>query len=100
MLELARACGIRSANARVVEGDILLVERFDRARGANGEGWRRDAFLSAQTIFHANVEVQRYAVSGSYARLAREMAKFSECLARDREELYRRMVFNFTALPA
>lgn len=93
MLGLARACAIRVANAEVVHDDILLVERFDRAPGADG-GWRRDAFLSAQTVFHANVEVQAYAFSGSYPRLALEMAKFSEALAQDREELYRRMVFN------
>lgn len=94
MLELARACGIRAANARVEQGDILLVERFDRARSIDGAGWRRDAFISAQTVFHANVEVQAYAFSGSYARLALEMARFSEALADDREELYRRMAFN------
>lgn len=94
MLMLARACGIRSADARVVHDDILLVARFDRARAADGSGWRRDAFISAQTVFDANAEVQAYAFSGSYSRLALEMAKFSEALAQDREELYRRMVFN------
>lgn len=91
MLALSEACGIRAAKAQVVQQDILLVQRFDRARSADG-GWRRDAFLSAQTVFHGNVEVQAYAYS--YARLALEMAKFSETLAADREELYRRMVFN------
>lgn len=94
MLVLADACGIRSANAQVVAGDVLLVERFDRARGADGTGWRRDAFLSAQAVFHANVDVQAYAFAGSYARLSREMARFSEALAADRVQLYRRMVFN------
>jgi serine/threonine-protein kinase HipA len=93
MLVLAGACGIHAANAQVVHEDVLLVERFDRARSADG-GWRRDAFLSAQTVFHANVEVQAYAFSGSYSRLALEMARFSEALAADREELYRRMAFN------
>jgi serine/threonine-protein kinase HipA len=93
MLLLAGACGIRAANARVVQDDILLVERFDRTRSAEG-GWRRDAFMSAQTVFHANVEVQAYAFSGSYSRLALEMSKFSEALIVDREELFRRMVFN------
>ena len=94
MLRLAGACGIRAANAQIVHGDILLVERFDRARSADGSGWRRDAFLSAQTVFHANVEVQAYAFSGSYSRLSMEMARFSESLAEDRQELFRRMVFN------
>lgn len=94
MLVLAEACGIRAANARVFDGDILLVERFDRARMADGSGWRRDGFLSAQTVFYANAAAQAYAFSGSYFRLAQEMAKFSEALADDREQLFRRMVFN------
>ncbi|MGO4278037.1 MULTISPECIES: HipA domain-containing protein [Cupriavidus] len=94
MLGLAQACGIRSVNTRVVEDDLLLVERFDRARSADGTGWRRDAFLSAQTVFHANVDGQAYAFTGSYARLSREMARFSETLAADRVELFRRMAFN------
>lgn len=93
MLVLAEACGIRAANAQVVHEDVLLVERFDRRRSGDGN-WMRDAFLSAQTVFHANVDVQAYAYSGSYSRLALEMARFSEALATDREELYRRMVFN------
>ena len=94
MLKLARACGIRAANAQVVGDDILLVERFDRAPGADGSGWRRDAFLSAQTVFNANTAVQEYAFSGGYGRLAVELAKFSESVLADRQELYRRMVFN------
>lgn len=92
MLKLAGTCGIRAANAEVVAGDVLLVERFDRVRFANG--WRRDAFVSAQTVFHANVEVQAYSFSGSYSRLAREMVRFSEDPADDQMELFRRMVFN------
>lgn len=94
MLELARACGIRAAQAQVVHDDILLVERFDRARLAEGRGWRRDAFVSAQTIFHADVSVQAYSFSGSYPRLALEMARFCDDLAPQREQLFRRMAFN------
>lgn len=97
MLQLARACGIDAATAHVVHDDVLLVERFDRARIAHGPdsgGWRRDGFLSAQTIFHANAAVQAYAFSGSYSRLAVEMARFSENPSADRQQLYRRMVFN------
>jgi len=94
MLTLASACGINAANAQVVADDILLVERFDRALSVDGTGWRRDAFLSAQTVFQADPALQEYSFSGSYGRLALEMAKFSESVAADREELYRRMVFN------
>ncbi|WP_454725600.1 MULTISPECIES: type II toxin-antitoxin system HipA family toxin [Cupriavidus] len=94
MLVLANACGIRSANAQVIDRDILLVERFDRAPSADGNGWRRDAFLSAQTVFYSNAAVQEYAFSGSYPRLAQELSRFSEAATADREQLYRRMVFN------
>jgi len=97
MLKLARACGIEAAYAQVVHDDILLVERFDRAcihKDGIRVGWRRDGFLSAQAIFHANAAVQAYAFSGSYARLALEMARVSESVAADRTQLYRRMVFN------
>jgi len=94
MLRLAGACGVRAANACIVHEDILLVERFDRARAADGSGWRRDGFVSAQTVFHANATVQAYAFTGSYSRLSHEMAKFSEALADDHEQLFRRMVFN------
>lgn len=94
MLALAAECGIRTAHAVAHEGDILLVERFDRTRAADGQGWRRDAFVSAQTIFHANPAVQAYAFSGSYPRLAMEMARFCDDLGKEREQLFRRMVFN------
>lgn len=96
MLELARRCGIDAARAQVVHGDVLLVERFDRAWVKHGgqQGWRRDSFVSAQTIFYSNAELQAFALSGSYPRLALEMAKFSERVSSDREQLYSRMVFN------
>ena len=43
---------------------------------------------------YANVAVQAYAFSGSYARLSLEMARFCESLAGEREQLFRRMAFN------
>jgi serine/threonine-protein kinase HipA len=94
MLALAARCGVRTAHAVVHDGDILLVERFDRALAADGQGWRREAFLSAQTIFHANPAVQAYAFSGSYSRLSLEMARFCDELSNEREQLFRRLVFN------
>lgn len=94
MLVLAKACGIDAATAEVHQGDILLVERFDRAALPDGAGWRRDGFVSAQTIFNANAAVQAYSFSGSYPRLALEMARFCEDPAQQRAQLYRRMVFN------
>lgn len=96
MLQLASDCGIRAATAKVVHDDVLLVERFDRAWVSRSDqaGWRRDAFLSAQTVFHTNPSVQAYSFSGSYPRLALDMVKFTEEPSSDRVELFRRMVFN------
>lgn len=96
MLDLARRCGIEGVQAEVVLGDVLLVRRFDRQRvyAAQGSGWRRDSFLSARSVFHANLQTQPYVFAGSYARLAKELQRYSSRPAADQEELFRRMVFN------
>jgi serine/threonine-protein kinase HipA len=96
MLDLARLSGIDRVQAEVALGDVLLVRRFDRqwVEGPLGSGWRRDAFLSARTVFHANHQTQPYVYAGSYARLAQELQRYSARPAVDQEELFRRMVFN------
>lgn len=92
MLDLARRCGINSASAHVVRDDVLLVERFDRGP-VDGNGMaRRDAFLSACTLFDCTGFRADY--SGSYVRLASELDRYSCQSARDKVELFRRMVFN------
>ena len=97
MLDLARRCGINSAIAQVVDGDglhgdVLLVERFDRGP-VNGNGMaRRDAFLSARTLFECTGFRSDY--SGSYVRLASELGRYSCQSEPDQAELFRRMVFN------
>jgi len=92
MLDLARLCGIDVANAHVVNDDVLLVERFDRGP-VDGNGMaRRDAFLSARTLFECTGFRSDY--SGSYVRLASELGRYSCQSARDKVELFRRMVFN------
>ncbi|EJE54413.1 HipA-like protein [Acidovorax sp. CF316] len=97
MLDLARRCGINSAISQVVEGDgrhgdVLLVERFDRGP-VDGRGMaRRDAFLSARTLFECTGFRSDY--SGSYVRLASELERYSCQSESDRAELFRRMVFN------
>ena len=94
MLALGVLCGINTAKAQVVLGDVLLVERFDRAWVDGPEpGWRRDSFLSARTIFNASVGVQTYA-AGGYGRLATELLRYSTDPQADQKELFRRMVFN------
>jgi serine/threonine-protein kinase HipA len=94
MLALGVLCGINTANAQVVLGDVLLVERFDRAWVDGPEpGWRRDSFLSARTIFNASARDQTYA-AGGYGRLATELVRYSADPQSDQKALFRRMVFN------
>lgn len=92
MLDLARRCGINSACAHVVHDDVLLVERFDRGPvDGNGKA-RRDAFLSARTLFECTGS--RLSATGSYPGLAGALPKYSCQSAQDKVELFRRMVFN------
>ncbi len=91
MLDLARRCGIDSVCAHVVHDDVLLVERFDRGP-VDGRGMaRRDAFLSARTLFKC---MGHWMFTGSYAGLAMGLSHYSCQSARDKVELFRRMVFN------
>jgi serine/threonine-protein kinase HipA len=118
MLDLARVCKIDAARARlhVVDerglpepriscGDVLLVERFDRtlapsgAAGPQGSSpvptaWLRDAYVSARTVMLSDVHGPHASYGGSYARLSRQLQRWSGHVAADRLELYRRMVFN------
>lgn len=92
MLDLARRCGIDSARAQVVDGDVLLVERFDRGPVDRNGMARRDAFLSARTLFECTGT--RFSVTGSYPGLAAALSRYSCQSAQDQVELFRRMVFN------
>lgn len=92
MLDLGALCEIGPSVAKVVHGDVLLVKRFDRARIA--QGWRRDGFLSARSIFYANQSNLPVGYSGSYGRLANKLVRYSAHASADRELLFRRMVFN------
>lgn len=92
MLDLAKRCGINSARAHVVDGDVLLVERFDRGP-VDGNGMaRRDAFLSARTLFECTGS--RFSATGSYPGLAAALSRYSCQRTQDQVELFRRMVFN------
>jgi serine/threonine-protein kinase HipA len=94
MLDLARECGIRVPEARVVQvGDesVLLVRRFDRQKTT--AGYFRHRMLSALTLLRASenaVEMRNW----SYPLLADELRRISCRPDEDRRELYRRMVFN------
>jgi serine/threonine-protein kinase HipA len=94
MLDLARECGIRTPDTRVVRiGDenILLVKRFDRAW--TPDGYHRHRMVSALTVLNASENaVER--VNWSYLLLADELRRWSSRPDQDREELFLRMAFN------
>ena len=95
MLELARACGIRSAVQRLVRvggQDVLLVKRFDRELRPDG-GTQRFRMVSAKTVLRAQEGVLQRA-QWSYLRLADELQRWVGDPGADRRELFRRMVFN------
>ena len=91
-MRLARAVGLNAAEVRLVQAagkDVLLVERFDRAKGSGG--WTRRAFVSALTLLGLDEMLARYA---SYADLA-EIARRRFVSPRDAlRELFGRLVFN------
>lgn len=95
MLELARACGIRSAEHRLVTiagQTILLVKRFDRLLLADG-ALRRFRMVSAKTVLRARDGVTNRE-TWSYLRLADELQRWVGDPHADRQELFRRIVFN------
>lgn len=94
MLSLARLCGIRAAEHRLVrvgEQQVLLVKRFDR-HFIDG-GFRRARMVSAKTVLRADDDLTRRD-AWSYPVLADELQRWVEDPASDRRELFRRMVFN------
>ena len=94
MLALAQECGMRAARHRIERvgaKDVLLVQRFDRTRTA--EGYLRHRMVSGLTALGAedsHGERGRW----SYLLLADELRRRSARPAQDLEELFRRMVFN------
>ncbi len=94
MLSLATRCGIRTPETRIErigEDSVLLVKRFDRAHV--GGGYLRHRMVSALTVLDAEDRVTGRA-NWSYVLLADELRRWSERGAADREELFRRVVFN------
>jgi serine/threonine-protein kinase HipA len=88
-MKLAREAGLQVAGTdltRVLDRDVLLVERFDRL-----DGGRRRAVVSALTILGLGEMLGRYA---SYADLADViLEKFSDAVPTLRE-LFGRITFN------
>lgn len=94
MLTLARECGLRACDVRVVEvadADVLLVRRFDRVKAPGG--YLRHRFVSALTALNAGETISERA-RWSYLLLADELRRRSHCASLDLRELFGRMVFN------
>ncbi len=94
MLLLGRACGLRTAQSRVVTvggRDALLVKRFDREKVA--AGYTRARMVSALTLLRAE-DSHRSRDKWSYVLLVEELRRVSSTPAADAEELFRRMCFN------
>lgn len=94
-MRLAAQCGIRVPTTkllRVLDRDILLVERFDRVMKM--EQTHRIPFISGVTI--QGLTQAESEQGGSYRKLAEAMRRVGNAttLKQDLEELYRRMVFN------
>lgn len=94
MLVLARACGLTTAESRVVGvggRDVLLVKRFDRERTETG--YLRTRMISAQTLLRAKDNYQSRD-KWSYVLLAEEVRRVCNEPAGNAAELFRRMCFN------
>jgi serine/threonine-protein kinase HipA len=94
MLELARACGIQTAESRpatIGDRDALLIKRFDRKR--TNTGYRRARMLSALTLLRAE-DTHQDRAKWSYLLLAEELRRISSQPKADAHELFRRMCFN------
>lgn len=91
-MRLARLVGLDAAPVEITHSlgkDVLLVERFDRMRSA--DGWCRRIVLSALTLLGLDEMTARYASYEDLAHLIR--AEFDQPGASLRE-LFKRIVFN------
>lgn len=92
MLTLGRACGLATAESRIVQAggrDVLLVKRFDRQKIAGG--YARARMLSGLTLLRAEEDARD---RWSYVLLAEELRRVCARPEQDAGELFRRMVFN------
>lgn len=74
---------------RAANKDVLLIERFDRERTA--EGWSRKAMVSALTLLELDDMMARYASHEDLAEIIRH--RFT-CPRDSRQALFSRLVFN------
>ena len=91
-MRLAARAGLDVAPVRLAHAagkDVLLVERFDRAK--TNDGWTRRAMVSALTLFGLDEMMARYAGYEDLAEIVRH--RFTSPKA-TLHELYGRLVFN------
>ena len=97
LLALAKRCGIRVPVTRIEhigEHQVLLVQRFDRQKLADGSGdYLRHRMVSAFTVLDAS-ESPLERRNWSYLLLADALRRWSSRPVADQRELFRRMVFN------
>ncbi len=98
MLGLARTCGLRVADRRLVtvaDRNVLLVRRFDRDPHPDPRqgGYRRHRVVSALTLLRGDEHPSRRA-GWSYLGLADEIRRISARPVDDLRELFQRMCFN------
>ena len=94
MLDLARACGLNSAQSRIEtvgNRDVLLVKRFDREK--TDGGYLRARMISGLTILRTE-DTHQHRDRWSYVLLVEELRRICADPKGDAAELFRRMVFN------
>jgi serine/threonine-protein kinase HipA len=94
MLELARQCGVNTAESRLVTvagKDVLLIRRFDRQ--STSAGYARARMISSLTVLKAD-ESPTTRDRWSYVLLAEELRRIVSDPKADARELYRRICFN------
>ena len=94
MLRLARACGLETAESKVIDvagRDLLLVKRFDREKVQ--AGYTRARMISGLTLLQTE-DTYQSRDRWSYVFLAEELRRVSADPAGDARELFRRMCFN------
>ena len=91
-MRLAGEAGLDVAPVRLEHAagkDVLLVERFDRAKAKGG--WTRKAMVSALTLFGLDETMARYASYEDLAEIVRHRFASPKATLR---ELYGRLAFN------
>jgi serine/threonine-protein kinase HipA len=94
MLVLACACGLTTAESKVVSvgnRDVLLIKRFDREK--TEAGYQRARMVSALPLLRTDDSPQ-VRENWSYLMLVEELRRVSGEPKKDAAELFRRMGFN------